>query len=78
MNRPGDQLLAGAGFTKNQDRGIADGDLLDILQNGFKRSALPDNLLKAAKLVERFTEILGFRGERTDFTVGFEPLTDVS
>jgi hypothetical protein len=77
VNRPGDQLFAGAGFAKNQDCGVAAGDLLDILEHGFERGALPDDLLKAAKLVERFTQIFGFRGERVYLPVGFEPLIDV-
>jgi hypothetical protein len=67
VNRPSDQFFAGAGFAKNQDRGIADRDLLDILQDRFECGALPNYLLKAAKFVERFTQIFGFGGEKINF-----------
>jgi hypothetical protein len=35
VNRPGDQLLTGASFAKNQHGGIANGNLLNVLQNSF-------------------------------------------
>jgi hypothetical protein len=44
----GNQLLAGAGLTLNQNRGVSGRNTFHLSKHGFKRRAVPDNLLECA------------------------------
>ena len=70
MNRPGDQLLTGPGFTLDQHgrvhpRHVA--DLLVYLLHGF---ALSQQIVKLRPLVEKAAEVMNFRDiiEKEDFS----------
>ena len=50
MDRPGDQLLAGAALPLDQHRGARGGDRVERLERSFEGCALPDDLALAPQL----------------------------
>jgi hypothetical protein len=63
VNRAGDQLLAGRGFSLNQDRGISRRDAFDEAEHGFHGGAATDDLLEPALIRTRVT-LLSFDGSQ--------------
>jgi len=61
VNGPGNQLLAGSRFAQDEDRGIAAGYLLDLIEHIFKAIALADNSLMVVFEFNLFLEIGPFR-----------------
>src|SRR6266481_9198452 len=51
-----DQLLAGAGFAQNQDRGIGGGDLVDKREHASQGPRRPDNFLKHRRAIDLFAQ----------------------
>ena len=58
VNRPGDQLLAGAGFTANEHRGVALGDLFDDVEDGLKRRARADDAIEVVDILLGAAQVL--------------------
>jgi hypothetical protein len=50
VNRPRDQLLAGAGLSLDKNSGIRRRDLLDLFEHGFQSRAFANDLLESARI----------------------------
>ena len=57
MNGPGDELLADAGLTEKQDRGVGGGGLLDPEEDGLEDITLPDDLVEVVFPLDFFAKI---------------------
>ncbi len=78
VNGPGDQFLARAGLTENQDGGISGRDLLHIAQNFFEPRALANQCVEASQRFDLLAQIFRLSRERMNFTVGFDSIVNVS
>ena len=56
MNGPGNQLLAGSCFAKNENRGIGCGDLFNLKENVFQGITGADNMFIVTGQVDFFTK----------------------
>ena len=56
VNRVGDQLLAGAGFSLDKNGGIRRRNLFDLFEHGFESRAVAYQLFESAVLTDLFTE----------------------
>src|SRR5690348_5822025 len=46
MDRPGNELFARAGLTKDENRRVRRSYRFNLLQNSFQRDTVPDNLIE--------------------------------
>ena len=77
MDGPGDELLAGAGFARNEHRGVGWPNRANVIEHGGQRGATADDLVEVERRLDFFLEIGILLLQLFAFALGHHEIGDI-